>query len=181
MKIKQQKSQGLTLIEALIWFAIFAAVVAGVFALYSNSRDSNLASSTNKEMSSIYANLSSIFQSENTSVLTPQIAYQLGAIPSSVKVSDDGKTLKNAFGGAINIISIQPSGFGLTYTNVPYGTVCSAIMQSQRKVGWNYMIDTAGNKITFDQTYSINQVGNVCKTDGSGSFQFTLYYYPNAN
>lgn len=45
-----QNIRALTLIEALIWFAIFAAVVAGVFSLYSNSRDANNASTTNKEL-----------------------------------------------------------------------------------------------------------------------------------
>lgn len=177
--IFKNKNNGLTLIEALIWFAIFAAVVAGVFALYSKTRDNNLAANTNKELSTLYVKLSDIVDKENSTGLNVELAYQLGAIPSTIKMSNDGKTFKNIFGGAVNIVGLPPSGFLVTYTKVPYGSICSSIMTAQNKVGWDYMLDSKGNRITFDSTYSINNVASICKTDGSGSFEFSLYKNPN--
>jgi hypothetical protein len=178
--IFKNKNNGLTLIEALIWFAVFAAVVAGVFSLYAKSRDESLASSVNREISTMFAKLDDISNKEDSTGLNPNLAYRLGAVPSTLKMSNDGYVLKNSFGGSVNIVGLPPSGFLVTYTNVPYGRICSAIMATQSKVGWNYMIDyPEGNKITFDSTYSINKVASVCKKNGSGSFEFSLYKNPS--
>jgi type II secretory pathway pseudopilin PulG len=177
MKINKIKTKGLTLIEALIWFAIFAAVVAGVFALYSKTRNSNMALRANQEISSMYAKLESIYATENSSTLNATIAYQLGVIPPTIKAVSNQTIFKNQFGGNVNITGLPPSGFMVTYTNVPYGDVCSTILSGQRKVGWNYMLDTAGNRIDFDENYNIAKVSTVCKNNGDGSVEFSLYRY----
>lgn len=180
MIFTNKNNKGLTLIEALIWFAIFAAVVAGVFALYSKSRDTSLSSSANKEMSTMFAKLDDIFDKEDSTGLNTQLAYRLGAVPNTLKISNDGQSLKNSFGGAVNIVGLPPSGFLITYTSVPYGSVCSAIMIAQSKVGWDYMLDSKGNKIVFDSTYKISKVADVCQLNGSGSFEFSLYKNPSS-
>ena len=83
------KNQGLTLIEALIWFAIFGAVVAGVFTLYSSSRNASNASIVNKELSTIFSQTEQLYAYEHTQGLTNAVALQLGIVPQSLKVNGD--------------------------------------------------------------------------------------------
>ena len=166
----QSKNQGLTLIEALIWFAIFAAVVAGVFALYNNSRDSNNSATVNKELSTIFSQTENLYATESTNGLTNLVGLQLGVFPSSVQVTDPTKgTISNVFGGTTTIAGVAPSGFTVTYTKVPKGNTCSAIVRSQKAVGW-----TSANTVVYDSTYSIAGVGTLCGVEGSGSIDLVF-------
>jgi len=169
MKLKYaSKNKGLTLIEALIWFAIFAAVVAGIFALYSSSRNANNAATVNKELSTIFSQTEQLFASEDTKDLTDnKVALQLGIFPKSLKVSTDGTTISNVFGGKVTL-----SGFTVIYTNVPTGEVCSNIIRAQKAVGW----DTAdtGTTVSYNSTYSINKVATACGDNGKKAISLTF-------
>ncbi|QPH44284.1 hypothetical protein IYR97_01110 [Pseudomonas fulva] len=172
--IKNKKSlAGLTLIEALIWFAILAAVVAGVFALYSQSRNSSNASTVNKELSTIFAQTEQLFASEDTAQLTDggnRLALNLGIYPSSLKTTSSGNTVQNVFGGEVTISGDSPSGFSVTYTNIPKGEVCANIVKAQKAVGW----DSVGD-VKYNEDYKISDVSGYCGSNGSGviSLAFT--------
>lgn len=167
--IKNKKNlAGLTLIEALIWFAIFAAVVAGVFALYSQSRNSSNASTVNKELSTIFAQTEQLFASEDTAQLTSggnTLAMNLGIYPSSLKTAKGSTDVQNVFGGKVTISGQTPSGFTVTYTNIPRGEVCANIVKAQKAVGWDSVID--GN-VKYNEDYKISDVSTSCGSNGSG-------------
>ena len=168
MKIKKRNNVGLTLIEALIWFAIFAAVVAGVFALYSQSRNSSNASTVNKELSTIFSQTEQLFASEDTAQLTTggnRLAMNLGIYPSSLKTTKGGDKVQNVFGGEVTIDGQTPSGFSIQYTNIPKGEVCANIVKSQKAVGWDSVID--GN-VKYNEDYKISDVSTNCGSNGSG-------------
>ncbi|HFS0794268.1 type 4 pilus major pilin [Pseudomonas sp. WS 5027] len=166
MKIKTRNNIGLTLIEALIWFAIFAAVVAGVFALYSQSRNSSNASTVNKELSTIFSQTEQLFASEDTAQLTTggnRLAMNLGIYPSSLKTTKGGIKVQNVFGGEVTIDGQTPSGFSIQYTNIPKGEVCANIVKSQKAVGW----DSVGT-VKYNEDYKISNVSTYCGSNGSG-------------
>ncbi|MQT35301.1 type 4 pilus major pilin [Pseudomonas helleri] len=165
--IKHKKSiMGLTLIEALIWFAIFAAVVAGVFALYSQSRNSSNASTVNKELSTIFSQTEQLFASEDTAQLTSNtLALNLGIFPSSLKTAKGSTNVQNVFGGNVTISGQTPSGFTVTYTNIPRGEVCANIVKAQKAVGWDSVI---AGKVKYNEDYKISNVSTNCGSNGSG-------------
>jgi len=163
-----QNIRALTLIEALIWFAIFAAVVAGVFSLYSNSRDANNASTTNKELSIIYSQTTQLFQHDDTTDLETVMALNLGIFPKSLKVTPDG-VVSNVFGGTVTIIGRPPSGFTVIYTKIPAGDICSNIVAAQKNIGWDTVLS-----INYDSTYSIDKVATACGNNGTGIKNITL-------
>lgn len=167
------KNQGLTLIEALIWFAIFAAVVAGVFALYSSSRNASNASTVNKELSTIFSQTEQLFASEDTADLDNTIALQLGIFPNSLKVN--GTTVNNVFGGTVVIEGVTPSGFTVTYTNIPSGEVCSNIVRAQKAVGWD-----TGLAVPYGSAYKIKDVATACGNNG-GAAKTLEFVRLNAN
>ena len=170
------KNQGLTLIEALIWFAIFAAVVAGVFALYSSSRNASNASTVNKELSTIFSQTEQLFASDDTSALANnKIALQLGIFPNSLKVGTDGETISNVFGGKVTLIGTSPSGFTVTYTNVPTGEVCSNIVRAQKAVGWD-----SGLAVPYGSKYTIDKIATACGDNG-GKAKTLTFVRLNAN
>lgn len=172
MKIKTNNQKGLTLIEALIWFAIFAAVVAGIFALYSNSRDANNASTINKELSTIFSQTEQLYATDDTATLTNTVALQLGVFPGSVKVK--GTVVNNVFGGTITIKGDTPSGFNVAYTNIPTGDVCSNIIRAQKAVGWDTATVGSKTPVTYNSTYSIDKVGAACGNAGSAAVTITF-------
>ncbi|MGE1527077.1 hypothetical protein ACUDA6_13695 [Pseudomonas ceruminis] len=169
MKIKTRNSGGLTLIEALIWFAIFAAGVAGVagvFALYSQSRNSSNASTVNKELSTIFSQTEQLFASEDTAQLTTggnRLAMNLGIYPSGLKTTKGGIKVQNVFVGEVTFEVQSPSGFSIQYTNIPKGEVCANIVKSQKTVGW----DSVGT-VKNNDGYKISDVSTYCGTNGSG-------------
>lgn len=164
MKFKNSPSkQGLTLIEALIWFALFAAVVAGVFGLYSNSRNANNAATVNKELSTIYSKTESLFSQESTTGLNNEIGLKLGIYPKSVKVK--GNVVNNVFGGTINLTGAYPSSFTVEYTSFPTGETCSNIIKSQKAIGW-YLVNVGGSVIMYDTDYSLSKVAEACGSNG---------------
>ena len=177
--IKHKKSiMGLTLIEALIWFAIFAAVVAGVFALYSQSRNASNASTVNKELSTIFSQTEQLFASEDTAQLTSggnRLALNLGIYPNSLKTTSTGTTVKNVFGGDVTIAGSTPSGFSIKYTNIPKGEVCANIVKAQKAVGW----DSVGT-VTYNEKYKISNVSGYCGSNGSGTIDLE-FVRANAN
>lgn len=172
MKIDTRNNSGLTLIEALIWFAIFAAVVAGVFALYSNSRDSNNASTVNKELSTIFSQTEQLFATEDTKDLDNTVGLQLGVFPNSVKVK--GAVISNVFGGTITVKGDTPSGFNVEYTNVPTGDVCSNIVRAQKAVGWDTATVAANAPVKYNSGYAIKNVATACGNAGSASVKITF-------
>ncbi len=181
MKIKTKNQQGLTLIEALIWFAILAAVIAGVFALYSQTRNSNNAATVNKELSTIFAQTEQLFATEDTEQLADggnKLALRLGIYPSSLKTTATGNTVQNVFGGSVSITGFSPSGFSITYTNIPKGEVCNNIIKSQKAVGW----DSVGgdDEVTYNAGYNITQVADYCGDNGDGVISLT-FNRANAN
>ena len=178
MKIKTRNNVGLTLIEALIWFAIFAAVVAGVFALYSQSRNSSNASTVNKELSTIFAQTEQLFASEDTAQLTSggnKLAMNLGIYPSSLKTTKGGDTVQNVFGGKVTISGETPSGFTVTYENIPKGEVCANIVKSQKAEEW----DSVGT-VKYNDGYKISDVSTYCGSNGSGVISLA-FVRKNAN
>lgn len=132
----------------MIWLAIFGAVVAGVFTLYSNSRNANNAST-------MFAQTEQLFANDDTSTLTNKVAIQLGIFPKSLKV--DGENIYNVFGGTVEITGQAPIGFTVVYTNVPSGQVCSTILKSQRAVG---------RTVSYNNEYVIEQVATTCNNQG---------------
>lgn len=166
MKLKyNSKNQGLTLVEALIWFALLAAVIAGIFGVYQSNRNSNNSTTVNKELSTIFTQTESLFATETTDGLANTAAVQLGVFPKTLKIAADGSTINNIFGGTVVLTGQKPSGFTVVYTNVPSGTVCSNIVRSQKAVGW----DTANTIVYTDQTKStLQQIGTLCGIDGAG-------------
>ncbi len=165
------KNQGLTLIEALIWFAIFAAVVAGVFALYSSSRNASNASTVNKELSTIFSQTEQLYASDDTAALTNAIGLQLGIFPNSLKVN--GATINNVFGGTVTLTGQTPSGFTVVYTNIPSGEVCSNIVRAQKAVGWD-SASAGATAVPYNSTYKIATVAGACGSNGAAAKSVTF-------
>lgn len=176
MKLKyNSKNQGLTLVEALIWFALLAAVIAGIFGVYQSNRNSNNSTTVNKELSTIFTQTESLFSTETTDGLTNVNAVQLGVFPKTVKIVGTGTTINNIFGGTIDLTGIAPSGFQIVYTNVPAGSVCSNIIRSQKAVGWD-SVDVSGKPIVYttQATSTLSLIGEACGVDGTPPKILTL-------
>lgn len=160
------KNKALTLIESLIWFAVFAAVMVGVFALYSNSRDANNTATVNKEMATFFSRSNDVFSNESPASLSNDMAVKFGLFPNSLK--NTGSGINNVFGGTVTTYGVAPSSIYLLYTNIPAGSICSNIVKAQKSVGWNAVqVNSTPILYVFDEStasygYSITNATNAC-------------------
>lgn len=184
MKIKINKQKGLSLIEALIWFAIFSSVLMGVFTLYSSSRTSSMISDTNKEIASIFAKGNSLYASEGGTSFgfnekiygldITSIMVQMGVVPSTLKW--DGTILSSRFGGPVNYLN-RTEGFVVLYKKIPTGKICVGIVSGQRKIGWDFVVVGSSSRLQYDETYSISKAAAACSGDnGIATNTITLQF-----
>lgn len=183
MKINKNKKSGLTLIEALIWFAIFASILAGVFVLYKNTRDANQISQVNKELSQIYVKANALYTEGNTGFtldeassgsIVNELAINLGIIPSTLKVK--GSTIENTYGGVVMFVS-RATGFVVQYTKIPTGNACMNIVNGQKKAGWEFVVVGGLSRVYYNNTYTINAPLELCKGDnGTAASSITLQF-----
>lgn len=173
MKNQQNyRTSGLTLIESLIWLAILASIIVGVFSIYNKTRDNKNISIVSQELSTIFSKTDSIYSTNNTDGLNNLTALNLGLFPKTVKIIDSstGK-LANIFGGEITITGNPPNEFSVTYTKIPRGEICYKIIDSQKKVGW-YSLNSVG---FFNQSYIAHNIAGYCKeTTGNNIIDLTF-------
>lgn len=174
------KVNGLTLIEALIWFAVFAAVVAGVFAIYGSARNANNVATVNRELVTIYTRAETIYAHESPADLNNQTAMNLGIFPKNIKVSSSGQ-VSNIFGGTITLQGFYPRTFMVIYTNVPAGETCVNIIKAQKAVGWiDAQVNETGITLVDHEritggawAYSLPYVAQACSSsEGSVTLIF---------
>ncbi len=171
--IKRNKSiAGVTLVEALIWFAIAATIIYGVFSLYSQSRNASNAATVNKELSTIFSQTEQLFATEDTAQLTDggnRLALNLGIYPKGLKSNSTGNTVQNVFGGDVTITGETPSGFTVTYDRIPTGEVCANIIRAQKAVGWDSV-----NGMNYDKDYKISDANTLCGPSGNGTLDLVF-------
>lgn len=184
MKImRNNKNEGLTLIEALIWFAIFAAVIVGVFYLYKNTKEANQLIDTNRELSYIYTKANALYTEGNTGFslneassgsIVNDLAISLGLIPSTLKIN--GSSINNNFGGIVTFVN-RATGFVVQYTKVPTGKTCMNLVNGQKKVGWEFVVVGGLSRVYYNNTYTINSPLELCKGDnGTAAGSITLQF-----
>lgn len=166
-----KKNAGVTLIEALIWFAIFATIVAAVFVFYSKSQTKNNSFLVNKQLSTIYREANNVFDNEPSNILNNLTAMQYGLVPKDMQIADasTGKFL-NVFGGNVTIAGLNTTGFTVTYTKIPVGDACVNIVDNQKRLGWNNVNST----IYYNDTYNMNSVASLCANGSNKTIDLTF-------
>lgn len=169
-----KKKQGLTLIEALIWFAIFAAVVVGVFSLYASARTANFAAKTNKEITYMFASIQEKYANDSTADLYNKVAYQFGIFPSTLKVAVASNgyigDVTHSFGGRVVIYGYAPNGFDVSYYDIPSGEACLRIVREQKKTGWTMLNNTPYERFT------IQKMDEICNNPAEKGNVFALSF-----
>jgi hypothetical protein len=179
MRKKLNKNKGLTLIEALIWFAIFAAVIYSAFVMFNNYRQEQKIQIVSKELESIYKKITSL--SEMTTMadmykfsLSKKDLLDFGVYPETLKVRTASNTT-SAF-GVMDIGYLGSDGFAVTYTQIPPGKVCSKIILSQKLVGWTEVIGSS-TSLNFYGGLDVDKITKFCSGNDNIYLQFRMKPY----
>lgn len=159
MLINKSKNKGLTLIESLIWFSIFAVVMVSVFVAYQLYKVKSDGVTAGKDLSTIYMNIDKFFGAEGTLGLDNELAMQLGVFPKHLKVK--GNNVYNVYGGTIVVNGSDQKTFTVTYFGIPSGASCTNLLLTQKNTGW-YMANVSGESVFFDSTFKMSTVSNAC-------------------
>jgi len=145
--MKQYKNKGLTLIEALIWFAVLSAIVFGVVVVYQNTQAKANITMETKNIQFIFAGLQDAKRDGLSNDLDNKMASSLGIIPRNLRKTSNGQ-LTNAWGGDVTIEYIDGEGYKLTYKNIPKED-CVSIINQQKNVGWGRIESSIDDCVTF--------------------------------
>lgn len=175
MKLIKRKSKGLTLIEALIWFALFAAVIYSAFVMYNHYKTEQNIYNVGQELEHIFK-YSEVFLSQNSqqSIVKQGLNDSdliLAGVYPKLKGQTDSKIGTSIYGNVA--ISYVGNNQGMkVYYYVPRGEICNKIILSQKLVGWQKV-----NTLNFDQTFAPTQVTNFCKGTGLIELIFVVNTY----
>lgn len=175
MKLIKNNNKGLTLIEALIWFALFAAVIYSAFVMFNHYRNEQKIYNVSQELESIYKTTEAMFalttnDDMNKLALTKQDLLDFGVYPKTLKVRTASNTT-SAF-GPIDINYGGANGMAVNYTTIPRGEICSKIILSQKQVGW-YKVGS----LTYNDALTPTAVTNFCAGNGNLGLQFWMKSY----
>lgn len=170
MLMKIKSNQGLTLIEAMIWFALFAAVIYSAFVMYNSYKQNQNTYMINSELKHIYKNMNAIINyTTNDDVtklgMTKKDLLDAGVYPYTLRVRTEALTMgvygkvEIVYGGGSNY-----EVYSTTYYEIPKGDVCTKIVLGQNNVGWNRV-----NNLLFANAASLI---NLCGGEGTVNLQF---------
>ncbi len=141
------KNKGVSIVEALIWFALFSIVIFGVFSIYKNTKNKENIILESKNIQFIFSRLQSVVMEDNSNEINNDVAGKLGILPESLKKSNINGDITNVWGGGVVLEYIDGKGYKLTYKNVP-SMDCLAIVNSQKNVGWGKIESSTTDCIT---------------------------------
>lgn len=185
MKIKISKNKGMTLIEALIWMAISGVVIVSAFILYSNFRQEQKADQVISELGFLYKNIRPILNNSKTgeSVTVNQL-NDMGAIPSTIKMTSAAIPARNVFGGTILTGAGSNASGGtitITYSLIPTGKICNRIFRSVASQGWATIGATGYATVNINSSLKLNNI-DICNPSKAKVvtivFQATGIYMP---
>ena len=149
-QIKQNKKQGVTLVEVLIVLAIAAVVIAGALVLYGNLQRNSAVNEETTNLSAMFQNIDNFFRRGTTATLVNDDAISAGFIPGGMFVDEATGAIENAFGGQVAIVGTDdpadPKSFAIQYTRVP-AEACVNFVQGQARVGWDYVTVADGSAV----------------------------------
>jgi len=179
MKLIKRKDKGLTLIEALIWFALFAAVIYSAFVMYNHYKNEQKIYTVSKELETIYKKTEAMFALTTNDVLntlpvTKQDFLDFGIYPTTLKVRTVANTT-SAF-GPININYNGADGMQVNYTKIPKGEICSKIILSQKLIGW-YKV----NSLNYNSSLTPSSISSLCSGNGNVNLTFWMKSYQPEN
>jgi type II secretory pathway pseudopilin PulG len=149
-KMYYSKNGGLTLIEALIWFAVFSAILFSVMIIYKNSQAKANITLETKNIQFIFSGLQDAQKEGLSNDLNNETAANLGIIPRNIKKSSDGKFI-NSWGGDVVIEYVEGEGYRLTYKNVPEED-CVSLINQQKNVGWGKIESSTDDCVKFSNS-----------------------------
>lgn len=179
MKITKRKNNGLTLIEALIWFAISATAMMSAFAIYNSYRMNQQSYLVSTELNHIYKYMKSVINSSPKSpgialLLNKRSLMRLNVAPTTYKTRTSTK-FESIFGITnitYNSNLTADERYSVEYQNIPQGKICSNIVLSQSQVGWTRVVIN-GTELKYDQNYRAKNVADYCK----GKKTLTLVFW----
>ena len=167
-KMKKTKESGMTLIETLIVITVGLVIVALALTVYGSVRDKNNVRNETENLSLIYNQTMDLFSGDTLDGFDEEKAIEMGIIPQKMKVINS--TVRNSWGGAVEIEGDDKQSLVLTTARVPAGNVCIELVRNQAKVGWTHY-EVAGTGSAFENM-TVSELSTNCSGSGTKVIEF---------
>lgn len=170
MRITRKNNKALTLIEALIWFALLAALVFFAFISYNGYSKDQKIYTVDSELQHVYKKMNTLlYSTPKTDVakfsITKTDLIEFGVYPQNLKSTANGFTI-SVF-GKMHIAYKNGTGqeiYSVTYYEIPKGDVCSKIIISQKSVGWT--------RVNALAAANMGKPASICNGTGNVDLEF---------
>lgn len=133
---------GMTLIEASVWFVLFALVIAGALKVYSSVSTSQTASAISTDVSGIRSGAQVLFNGTDgygsiSGASLNNAMVTANKIPSSIKIDTTTTpyTMTNEQNGGVSVFQNTQSSFGIAESNIS-DSVCVIVATNAASQGF---------------------------------------------
>lgn len=159
------RQRGASLLEAIAYLGVAAVVVLAAVSLLQNAFGSARSNQTTEELTGLRTAVRKMYSGQpynDAAMLANMITAK--AIPGTLTIAADGKTINNTWGGTVTPASANAGTFTITYTQMP-ADVCMNVVSGA--TGWTKIADGAdANQITaFPAAAAL--AAKLCSTDAN--------------
>ncbi|RZI42183.1 pilus assembly protein [Herbaspirillum sp. HC18] len=140
------RQRGASLLEGLAYLGIAATVIMGAVSLLSSAFGNAQANQVVEETVALRTAVRKLYagQTYPTAILPTLIS--VNGFPGTLAVNRTSNTLKNAWGGAVDIAGVTGGGtFTISYSSVPQGVCISMISGAN---GWTQIAGSGSTAVT---------------------------------
>ena len=174
----KNRQAGMTLIEASVWFVLFALVIAGALKMYTSVSSSQTTSAMTTDVIALRSAAQGLFSGSPggygaAATNLNSVLITANKIPASIKVS--GAVLTNEQQGTITITAAGPGSFTLVETALT-ADVCTGLLSNMASQGFT-TIATTGTTVpaSFSPGSAITPTtaAGACATATTATVTFT--------
>ena len=154
------RQRGASLLEAIAYLGVAALVVLAAVSLLQNAFGGARSNQTTEEITGLRTNIRKMYAGQpysDAAMLENLVTAR--AIPTTLTVAADGKSISNAWGGAVTLASTA-STFTITYNSVPQD-VCMNVVSGA--TGWTSIADDKGGNAINAFPATATNAATLCK------------------
>lgn len=134
----------------IMMFGLFLGLIAIIITLYGVTKDRVNVQYETENVSTLYKNVTKLYQEKGDFKLNTVIAFKDRAIPETLPIVNN--KLMNRWDGEVTLLGSGVNNFEVTYTHVKNRETCIMFVKKQKETGWTSV------KVGNDTFENISQI-----------------------
>jgi hypothetical protein len=156
-------SQQANVTPLIMLIGLIVGLVAITITFYGFARDKLNIQHESEHLSTLYKNITNVYNQKGTLKLDNATAIKEGLIPETMMITD--QKIKNSWDGEVLITGTSSNAFEVKYTHVEDDISCINLVKKEQKIGWNSVI-IANKKLDNYKEIKNVDIAEACNSNG---------------